>query len=74
MKNRLIQKTPKFFRIVRNVGLILTAAGTAIVTLPISVPAIVVTGATYLIAAGTVAAAVSQATITEEPDNKQIKE
>lgn len=61
---RLKAPTPKFFRVLRNVGLGLAAAGGVIVTSPIAIPAIVVTIGGYLIVAGSVATAVSQA-VTE---------
>jgi hypothetical protein len=61
---RLKAPTPKFFRVLRNVGLGLAAAGGVIVASPIAIPAIVVTIGGYLIVAGSVATAVSQA-VTE---------
>lgn len=65
--NRMTSRTPRWFRIIRNIGLILTAAGTAIVTIPLSLPAAVVTAAGYLLTAGAVAAAVAQtATVADE--------
>jgi len=66
MRNRITSKTPRFFRILRTVGVAVAAAGTAIVTLPIALPVAVVTIGGYLIAAGSVAAAVSQATKENE--------
>ncbi len=66
---RLKAPTPKFFRILRNVGLGLAAAGGVIIASPIAVPAIVVTIGGYLIVAGSVATAVSQA-VTESDTAK----
>lgn len=68
--DRLKAPTPKFFRILRNVGLGLAAAGGVIIASPIAVPAIVVTIGGYLIVAGSVATAVSQA-VTENETAKQ---
>lgn len=59
--DRLKAPTPKFFRILRNVGLGLAAAGGVLVAAPIAIPALVVTIGGYLIVAGSVATAVSQA-------------
>lgn len=64
--DRLKAPTPKFFRILRNVGLGLAAAGGVIVASPIAIPAIVVTIGGYLIVAGSVATAVSQAVTDSE--------
>jgi len=63
---RLTAPTPKFFKILRNIGLGLAAAGGVIVASPIAVPALVVTIGGYLIVAGSVATAVSQAVTTNE--------
>jgi hypothetical protein len=68
--DRLKSPTPKFFRVLRNVGLGLAAAGGVIVASPIAIPAIVVTIGGYLIVAGSVATAVSQA-VTENETAKQ---
>jgi hypothetical protein len=63
---RLTAPTPKFFKILRNIGLGLAAAGGVIVVSPIAVPALIVTIGGYLIVAGSVATAVSQAVTTNE--------
>lgn len=65
---RFKEPTPKFFRTLRNIGIALATAGGAIIAAPISLPAIVVTVATYLTVAGTVATAVSQAVVSGEDD------
>jgi len=63
---RLTAPTPKFFKVLRNIGLGLAAAGGVIVASPIAVPALIVTIGGYLIVAGSVATAVSQAVTTNE--------
>jgi uncharacterized membrane protein HdeD (DUF308 family) len=60
--------TPKFFRVLRNVGLALATAGGALLTAPISLPAAVVTIAGYLTVAGGVMTAVSQTAVDGETD------
>ena len=62
---RYKKPTPKFFKILRNIGIALATAGGAIIAAPITMPAIVVTIATYMTVAGTVATAVSQAVVTD---------
>ncbi|EAP86683.1 hypothetical protein [Croceibacter atlanticus] len=63
---RYKKPTPKFFRVLRNIGLALATAGGAILTAPISLPATLITIATYATVAGSVATAVSQAVVKEE--------
>lgn len=57
--------TPKFFRKVRTVGLILAAVSASLLAAPVALPAVVVQVAGYLAVAGSVATAVAQ-TATEE--------
>jgi len=63
---RMTAPTPKFFRIVRTIGLTLAAAGGAILASPVALPTIVVTIGSYLTVAGAVATAVSQAAVDED--------
>jgi hypothetical protein len=63
---RLTAPTSKFFRIVRNVGLCLAAAGGAIIAAPVTLPATLVTIGGYLTVAGSVITAVAQATVDGE--------
>lgn len=64
---RARSQPPPFFRKIRNVGLVLTTIATAIATLPIALPVIVVTISGYAAAAGATATAISQLTLYEEP-------
>ena len=59
---RVKSPTPKFFKLIRNIGIALATAGGAILAAPIALPAIVVTVGGYLITVGAVATAVSQVT------------
>lgn len=63
---RLQAPTPKFFKVLRNVGLGLAAVGGVLVSAPVALPTLVVSIGGYLIVAGSVATAVSQAVTTEE--------
>lgn len=58
--------TPKFFKVLRTVGLALLAVGGSIVAAPIALPAIVVTVASYAALGGTVLSAVSQVTVDDD--------
>ena len=67
---RYKKPTPKFFKTLRNIGIALATTGGAIIAAPISMPAIVVTIATYMTVAGTVATAVSQAVVTDDENSE----
>lgn len=67
---RYKKPTPKFFKTLRNIGIALATTGGAIIAAPISMPAIVVTIATYMTVAGTVATAVSQAVVTDDENTE----
>lgn len=60
---RVQAPTPKFFKVIRNIGLVLTAVSGAVATAPVTLPAIVVSVAGYLAVAGGIASAVSQTAI-----------
>ena len=68
--DRFKSPTPKFFKILRNVGLILAAAGGVLVAAPVAIPVALVTAGGYLIVAGSVATAVSQA-VTKTEDRRE---
>src|SRR6187397_17973 len=65
---RAAAPTPKFFKKLRNIGLILAAISTTIVTAPIALPAAVITIAGYLAVGSAVLGAVSQVTITDREE------
>ncbi|MBB1149754.1 MULTISPECIES: hypothetical protein [unclassified Myroides] len=58
--------TPRFFKILRTIGLSLAAISGSILAAPIALPAIVTTVATYVALAGGIISAVSQITVDEE--------
>lgn len=57
--------TPGFFKRLRTLGLVLAAAGGAIVTAPVTLPAALVAVAGYVIVAGGIISAVSQITVDD---------
>jgi ABC-type xylose transport system permease subunit len=63
---RMQAPTPKFFKVLRNVGLALAAASGALLAAPVALPAAVITLAGYLAVAGTVVTAVSQTAVAKE--------
>jgi len=66
---RYRKPTPKFFKLLRNIGITLASVGGVIITAPISLPAIVITIGGYLAVAGAVATTVSQAVVSD-PKNE----
>ena len=58
--------TPKFFKVLRNIGLGLAATGGALIATPIALPAMVVLIGQYLVVAGTVASALAQTVVSNE--------
>lgn len=64
--DRIIAPTPKFFKRVRTIGLVLAAVSASLLAAPVALPAAVVQIAGYLAVAGSVATAVSQVATMEE--------
>lgn len=63
---RVKSPTPKFFKKVRNIGLILATVATTIATAPVVLTAVVIKIAGYLAVASGVASAVSQTSVEGE--------
>ena len=64
--SRVQEPTPKWFRIVRNIGLDLSAVGGVLVAAPVALPAAVVSVGGYLLLGGTIIGAVSQTAVSAE--------
>lgn len=64
--SRMAAPTPKWFRMVRNVGITLSAVGGVLVAAPISLPAAVISIGGYLLLGGTIIGAVSQTAVSSE--------
>ena len=58
--------TPKFFKVLRNIGLSLAAIGGTILAAPVALPVVVVSIGGYIAIAGGVISAVSQLTSTQD--------
>lgn len=68
---RVKAPTPKFFKILRTIGLTLAAVGGAILAAPISIPAGLVAVAGYVTLAGGVLTAVSQTAVDSEKETEK---
>jgi hypothetical protein len=71
--------TPKFFKILRTIGLALLGISGSVMAAPVALPAAVVTAAGYIAVAGGVMSAVSQVTVedsakTEAEEEKKSQE
>ena len=58
--------TPKFFRVLRSIGLALLALSGSVIAAPVVLPTVVVSVAGYLAVAGGVISAVSQMTVDDD--------
>ena len=61
--------TPKFFKVLRNIGLALAAVGGTILAAPVALPIVISSIGVYLAVAGGVLSAVSQITTISEEAN-----
>lgn len=62
---RIKAPTPKFFKLLRSIGLVLLAISGTVVAAPVVLPAVVVSVAGYIAVAGGVISAVSQMTVED---------
>ena len=60
--------TPKFFKVLRNIGLALAAVGGTILTAPVTLPVAIISIGGYVAVTGGVLTAVSQLTITDDSE------
>ncbi|WNM18525.1 hypothetical protein [Flavobacterium capsici] len=72
--NKIVERakapTPKFFKVLRTIGLAMATLGGTILAAPVALPVIVTTIGGYVAVAGGVLSAVSQLTVDthEQPD------
>ncbi len=64
--NRAKAPTPKFFKVLRNIGLTLAAIGGTIAAAPVALPIVLTSIGGYLVVVGGVVSAVSQLTTTDD--------
>lgn len=62
---RVKAPTPKFFKVLRTIGLSLAAVSGALLAAPVVLPVAVITAAGYIAVAGTVVTAVSQTAVED---------
>lgn len=64
--DRIKAPTPRYFKKLRNIGLIIGAISATVLAAPVTLPTVVTTIAGYLFVASGVLSAVSQATVEQE--------
>ena len=60
--------TPKFFKILRNIGVAMAAVSAAVFASPVALPTVITDLAGYLAVAGSVMGAVSQSAVLNEEE------
>ena len=65
--------TPKFFKVLRNIGLVLAAIGGTILAAPVALPVAIVSIGGYVAVAGGVLSGVSQLTTSTDDAHKPIQ-
>ena len=64
--NRAKAPTPKFFKVLRNIGIGLATVSATLLTAPVALPAVLLSIAGYVGVAGSVMTAVSQLTVNKQ--------
>ena len=68
---RIQAPTPKFFRVLRSIGLALLAISGSLIAAPVALPVAMVSVAGYAAVAGGVISAISQITVDDEANREQ---
>jgi len=66
LAERVMAPTPKFFRTLRTIGVVIGLVGGAILASPLALPAAIVTVGGYLALAGSIVTGVSQTAVGKE--------
>ena len=66
LAQRVMAPTPKFFRLLRTIGVVIGLVGGAILASPLALPAAIVTAGGYLALAGSIVTGVSQTAVGKE--------
>ncbi|MGO2103495.1 hypothetical protein [Psychroflexus halocasei] len=74
IKERVNSPTPKLFKKLRNIGLIMAAVGGTILTAPVSLPALITSIGGYIAVAGGVLSSVSQITVKDAKQKEKSDE
>lgn len=67
---RVKAPTPKWFKVLRTIGITLASVGGAVLASPVALPAGIITAAGYLLLGGTVVSSVAQTGVKSEEEPK----
>lgn len=70
LADRLVAPTPKWFKILRTVGIALASVGGIIIASPVALPVGIVSAAGYFVLGGSIISVVSQTAVQSEEDPK----
>ena len=70
---RALAPTPKWFKILRTVGIALATVGGTIIASPVALPVGLVSAAGYLVLGGSIISVVSQTAVKSEEEPEPIK-
>ncbi|EKT3964672.1 hypothetical protein AAIP55_002141 [Flavobacterium psychrophilum] len=70
LADRIVAPTPKWFKILRTVGIALASVGGIIIASPIALPVGLVSAAGYLVLGGSIISVVSQTAVQTEEEPK----
>ena len=70
---RALAPTPKWFKILRTVGIALATVGGTIIASPVALPLGLVSAAGYLVLGGSIISVVSQTAVKSEEEPKPVK-
>jgi uncharacterized membrane protein HdeD (DUF308 family) len=67
---RVVAPTPKWFKILRTIGIVLASVGGVIIASPVALPVALVSAAGYLVLGGSIISIVSQTAVKSEEEPK----
>ena len=68
--DRALAPTPKWFKVLRTIGIALASVGGVIIASPVALPVGLVSAAGYLVLGGSIISVVSQTAVTSEEEPK----
>ena len=68
--DRALAPTPKWFKVLRNIGIALASVGGVIIASPVALPVGLVSAAGYLVLGGSIISVVSQTAVKSEEEPK----
>jgi len=66
LSERVMAPTPKFFKTLRTIGIVIGLVGASILASPVALPAVVVSVGGYLALAGSIVTGISQTAVEKE--------